>query len=73
MKDVLAADPAAIVASRICDSLAWDLEPSCQDISDVAHLLSLGCRTLLLGDEVCLRRDSVLSALNLIEAIAAAS
>lgn len=71
LKDVLALDPQAIVASRVCDSLAHDLEPSCQDITDVAYLLSLGYRTLLLGDEVCLRRDSVLSALNLLEAIAA--
>jgi hypothetical protein len=70
VKDVLAADPNAIVASRICDSLAWALEPTCQDISDAALLLALGCRTLLLGDEVCLRRDSVISALNLLEAIA---
>jgi pyruvate kinase len=70
MKDVLAADPDAIVASRICDSLAWGLEPTSQDITDAAYLLSLGYRTLLLGDEVCLKRDSVLSALNLLEAIA---
>lgn len=69
LKDVLAADPDAIVASRVCDSLAWSLEPSCQDITDAAYLLSLGYRTLLLGDEVCLRRDSVMSALNLLEAI----
>jgi len=33
-------------------------------------LLGLGYRTLMLGDEVCLRRDSVLAALNLIDAIA---
>lgn len=69
LRDVLAADPDAIVASRVCDSLAWSLEPSCQDITDAAYLLSLGYRTLLLGDEVCLRRESVLSALNLLEAI----
>lgn len=69
MQDVLAADADAIVASRICDSLAWGLEPTSQDITDAAYLLSLGYRTLLLGDEVCLKRDSVLSALNLLEAI----
>ncbi|MCW8140689.1 MAG: hypothetical protein KIT58_17450 [Planctomycetota bacterium] len=69
LKDVLAADPAAIVASRLCDSLARGLEPSCQDITDAAYVLSLGYRTLLLGDEVCLRRESVLSALNLLEAV----
>lgn len=69
LKAIVAADPDAIVASRICDSLAWSLEPSAQDITDVAYLRSLGYRTLLLGDEVCLKRDSVISALNLLEAI----
>ncbi|MGE0707396.1 MAG: pyruvate kinase [Planctomycetota bacterium] len=70
LRQLLAADPDAIAASRICDSLAWQPEPSSQDLSDVAYLLTLGYRTLMLGDEVCLRRDSVIAALNLIEAIA---
>lgn len=70
LRDVIAADPDAIVASRILPSLARGLEPECQDVSDVALLLALGYRTLMLGDEVCLRRDSVISALNLLEAIA---
>jgi pyruvate kinase len=70
LRDIVRADPAAIVASRILPSLARGLEPECQDVSDVALLFALGYRTLMLGDEVCLRRDSVISALNLIEAIA---
>jgi len=69
VRDLLKADPATIVASRICDSLAWGLEPSCPDISDVAWLLSAGARSLMLGDEVCLKRDSVLSAINLVDAV----
>ncbi len=69
LRDVIAADPDAIVASRILPSLARGLEPECQDVTDVALLLALGYRTLMLGDEVCLRRDSVISALNLLEAI----
>jgi pyruvate kinase len=43
--------------------------PSSADISDVAYLLSLGYRTFMLGDEVCQRRDSVIAALNLLNAI----
>ncbi len=70
LRQLLAVDPQAIVASRICDSLAWREEPSCQDVTDIGCLLALGYRTLMLGDEVCLRRDSVLAALDLIQAIA---
>ena len=40
--------------------------PESADIGDVAFLLALGYRTFLLGDAVCLRRDSVLEALNLL-------
>jgi hypothetical protein len=69
VKDILAADPRAVVASRLCDSLAWSVEPTCQDISDVAWCLGAGARTLMLGDEVCLKRDAVLSAIHLVEAI----
>jgi pyruvate kinase len=44
--------------------------PSSADIGDVAFLLSLGYRTFMLGDAVCLQRDTVLEALNLLQAIA---
>ena len=36
----------------------------------MAFLLLLGYRTFLLGDAVCMQRDSVIEALNLLEAIA---
>ena len=58
-----------MVASRIADSLAYQPVPVSADIGDVAFLLSLGYRTFMLGDMVCLQRDSVLEALNLLEAI----
>jgi hypothetical protein len=70
LRDVIAADPDAVVASRIFDSLAWHPVPNSADIGDVAYLLSLGYRTFMLGDRVCLRRDSVLAALNLLEKVA---
>ena len=63
-------DPRAIAASRILPSFASGLEPSCQDIGDVDSLLRMGYKTLMLGDDVCLRRESVLSALNLLSAMA---
>jgi pyruvate kinase len=70
LRDLIAADPEAVVASRIFDSLAYHPVPASADIGDVAFLLSLGYRTFMFGDAVCLRRDSVLEALNLLEAVA---
>ena len=70
LRDVLAADPEAVVASHVFDSLAHHPVPVSADISDVAFLLSLGYQTFLLGDLICLQRDTVLEALNLLEAVA---
>ncbi|AKT43269.1 hypothetical protein [Chondromyces crocatus] len=70
LRDVLAADPEAIVASRLFNSLSRGPVPDCADISDAAFLMTLGYRTFMLGDDVCLARDSVISALNLLGAIA---
>lgn len=68
-KEIITADPNAIAASRIFTSLSASLEPACSDISDVAYLHELGYKTIMLGDDVCQRRDSVISALNLLEAM----
>ncbi len=62
-------DENAIVASRILTSLAYSLEPSCADIGDLDNLLRMGYKTVMLGDDVCMQRDSVMSALNLFAAI----
>ena len=70
MREIVAADPEAIAASRILDSLALDSVPVSADIGDVAFLLSMGYRTFMLGDGICFRRDSVLAALNLLQAVA---
>lgn len=70
LRTVINADPEAVVASRLIDSLAYQPVPVSADIGDVAFLLSLGYRTFMLGDMVCLQRDSVLEALNLLEAVA---
>ena len=70
VRAIVEADPEAIVASRVFASLARHPVPECGDVSDVAFLLGLGYRTFMLGDEVCLRRDSVIAALNLLDAMA---
>jgi len=69
LRDIVTADPYAIVASRIFDSLAHHPVPESADIGDVAFLLSLGYRTFMLGDVTCFHRDTVLEALNLLEAV----
>jgi pyruvate kinase len=73
MRAIVAADPEAVAASRLCESLVEHPVPSCADISDLAWLLALGYRTFMLGDTVCLRRETVLEALNLLEAVASES
>lgn len=70
LRRVIAADPEAIVASRLFPSLSVREVPESPDIGDAAFLMQLGYRTFMLGDDVCLRRDSVMSALNLLEAVA---
>ncbi len=70
LREIIAADAQAVVASRVFDSLAQHSVPDSADIGDVAFLLSLGYRTFLLGDAVCLQRDSVIAALNLLAAVA---
>ena len=69
MREIIRVDPNAIVASRILDSLAFNPVPVSAEISDVAFLLSLGYRTFLLGDAICLQREPLLEALNLLQEI----
>ncbi len=64
---VIKKNPAAIVASRIFSSLAYNLEPSCEDIGDVENLLRTGYKTLMFGDDICMKRESIISGLNLFE------
>ncbi len=70
VRTVIQADRDAVVASRLLDSLAYQPVPLSADIGDVAFLLEIGYRTFLLGDVVCLKRDTVVEALNLLQAIA---
>lgn len=70
MRRIVQADPTAIAASRVLTSLAFQAVPDCADLSDVAWLHAIGYRSLMLGDEVCQRREAVLAALNALQAIA---
>jgi pyruvate kinase len=70
VEQIVRKDSRAIAASRILPSLGHGSFPSAQDIGDVDCLFRMGYRTFMLGDELCLRRESLLSALNLLEAMA---
>jgi hypothetical protein len=67
VEDIAHADRTAVVASRLFPSLQRSYTPSCQDISDVAYLLKTGYRTFMLGDDICMRKESALSALNILQ------
>lgn len=60
-------DPDAVVASRIFNSLVESYQPSCEDLGDVDNLLRMGYRTFMFGDNICMRRDSIISGLNLFQ------
>lgn len=66
---IVVKDQMAIAASRIFDSLATFAEPSCADIGDFDNLIRMGYKRTMLGDELCLRRESVMAALNLFRAM----
>jgi pyruvate kinase len=67
----IARRPDAVAASRIASSLLRSPVPSSADVGDIGFLLLLGFRTLLLGDEVCLSRDTAIGALELVRSVAA--
>ncbi len=69
LQNIIRADPTAVAASRILNSLATHPVPGSADISDVAYLFSLGYRTLMLGDSICFDRNTLIEALNLLDAI----
>ncbi len=62
-------DENAVIASRIFPGLRNSPYPSCSDISDVGHLLEIGYRTLMIGDDICFNEEAINSAVNLLEAI----
>jgi pyruvate kinase len=69
---IIKADPNAVVASRIFQSLSRIKDyqpPACEDICDVGYLLKLGYKRFLFGDEICYNRDKLLMAIGLLEAI----
>ncbi len=69
LKTIIRADPTAIAASRILESMADDPIPECSEIGDLAFLLEIGYRSFMFGDSLCFRKAALLEALNLFQAV----
>jgi pyruvate kinase len=70
LEKILRRDKNAVAASRILSSLSKNPEPSCEDIGDLDNLLRMGYKTLMFGDDICFRRDSMMAALNIVSLMA---
>ena len=57
------------IVCKILESLLFFEISVVEQPHDVGYLLKIGYKTLMLGDDICLSRDSVISALNVLEAI----
>jgi hypothetical protein len=69
LKEIIAADPDAIGASRILGSLRQNPKPACADITDVGCMMEMGFRSFMLGDDICFNGDILLLALDILKAI----
>ncbi len=69
VEDILAKDKQAIMASRIFPSLVDSPVPAFQDILAVSYAINAGYETFMFGDEICMRRESIIAGLNLLQHI----
>lgn len=68
-KQIIKKDPQAILGSRILLSVTDGYVPSCSDINEVAWLLDIGYTRFMFCDGLCLRKDALDRALNVLHAI----
>jgi hypothetical protein len=69
VKTIAAKDSNAVLASRLFPSLRSNRVPCAQDISDASYMLDIGYKRFMIGDDICFNRESLLSALNILDAI----
>ncbi len=69
LRTIIHQDEGAVAASRILSSLRRGGRPTCEEMTDVAHLAHLGYRTLLLGDELSFQEGTLLHAMSELERI----
>lgn len=68
-KDLLKADPDAIVGSRILLSVTDNAVPECSDISELAWLMDAGYHRFMFCDGLCLKKDALERALDITRAV----
>lgn len=69
-KKILKKDSNAILGSRILLSVTNDPVPSCSDINEIAWLLEIGYKRFMFCDGLCLQKESLERAINVLNAIA---
>ena len=69
-KKIIKANPRAIFASRMLESLAnVENTPRCSELFDVYCGMLMGYKRFLIGDDICTKKDSVESALGLFKVL----
>jgi len=70
-EEIIKADSEAMFASRIFQSFKdLDKLPKCADLFDVYCGMKIGYKRFLIGDDICLNKDSLNAAVNLFSIIA---
>ncbi len=66
LRDLIAADPETILASRLLTSLQSSVSVSLSDLSDLELMYSYGYRNFMLSDGLCFKREPLLMALDIL-------
>lgn len=69
-RQLIKKDPKAILGSRILLSVTEESVPSCADINEIAWLLDIGYRRFMFCDGLCLDKEALERAINIMHAIA---
>lgn len=69
-REILKADPNAILGSRMLLSLSTDPLPSCADLNELAWLLEIGYKRFMFCDSLCLDRDALDRAITILKTVA---
>ncbi|NQU17199.1 MAG: hypothetical protein HQ564_03945 [Candidatus Saganbacteria bacterium] len=67
LQTIIDADPSAIAASRILNSLQGGYEISFQDLTSLSFLRKIGFSSFMLDDSLCRDQDALFAALRIIE------
>jgi len=68
-QQLISVNPECILGSRILLSLSENEFPSCSDLNEIAWLLSLGYRRFMFCDSLCLDRDALERAINILRIV----